>query len=166
LLETNKAEPREQLQGVRNVGLRAAGRRSPRATDRISSRNSLKGSRVIVVLDAPVNVFGLKKITATPSRSSWLWLSAGQMLDPVHALMQDSGDTDDGPFGSINDDVRSDQVELVGPRQVIAEMADPRILLQQLQCLVEFVAIDEKLLSPPHLACVAQDVDHIPLGFR
>ena len=78
--------------------------------------------------------------------------------------MEDTHDTDVRVFEAVDDDVCADQVGAVRLWQVGARVANPRVVTDRLQGLVDRLAVGLQLVRPPLLTRVAQDVDEILAG--
>ena len=91
------------------------------------------------------------------------------MFAQTHALVQDAHDRDTALALTEYDHVRTDQIGQVRRRQIIAVMAELRVVAESLQRVIDLVAIGQQLGLTPGLAGVAEDVDEIlprPRGQR
>ncbi len=61
----------------------------------------------------------------------------------THALVEYTHDGDAIPAHTVHDDVRANKVGVVRRRQVIPVMAELRIATDDLQCLIDLVAIGQ-----------------------
>ena len=62
---------------------------------------------------------------------------------------------------TVNDDVRTDQVEAVRVWKLWRTMPHGRIAPDELQGVIDLVPVDVKLALAPRLTRVAQDVDEV-----
>ena len=83
------------------------------------------------------------------------------MPGQAHALVQDADNANTVSVGTVDNDVSTDQVSQMRGRQVVATMAKLRVVADRLERIVDFVAVGQKLVLPPGLAGVAQDVDEV-----
>ena len=84
----------------------------------------------------------------------------------AHALMQDTYNANDVRIDAVDDDVGANQVSQVRRWQIIVAMTKLRIMTNRLQRIVDFVAVNQKLVLTPGFSGMAQDVDKILPSFR
>ena len=83
------------------------------------------------------------------------------MPGQTHALVQDAHDADTVGIAAIDDDVNANQIRPMRLRQVVAAMAQLRVVADRLERVVDLVAIGQKRVLAPGLAGETQDVDEV-----